>query len=210
MSKFIIKEMPFEGPKIITPATEGESRAYIADLDLEESYEAMGIETQFAYHTSEKFPRGVLRGLHFQRRSPQGRFVAVTSGSILFVVVDLRPESKEFGASHAVELSAENQQMVYVPEYFAHGFLTLETNTEVVINYTTDHSEDSDARIIWDDEILTIDWRFDRYDIDSKRLNLTPKDRKAPSFRSYNHHDLWPGRIIKKSYALKRLLNKKI
>ncbi len=133
----------------------------------------------------------------------------MTSGSALHVAVDLRPEAKSFGASHAVELSAENQQMLYIPPYYAHGFLTLEPNTEVVINYTKEHTPDADAGIIWDDEILAIDWRFDRYDIDSNRLNISPKDRKRPSFRSYNQHDLWPNRCTKKSYALKRLLNKK-
>lgn len=207
MSKFTIKEFPFEGPKIIVPNNENEPRAYLVELEEQESYKQMGVEETFAQHTCEKFARGVLRGLHFQRKNPQGRFIAVTSGSALTVVVDLRPESKTFGASHAIELSAVNEQMIYVPQYFAHGFLTLEPQTEVVINYTNPYSEADDSRIIWDDEILAIDWRFDRYDIDQKRLNLSAKDRKSPSFRSYNQHDLWPGRVIKKSYALKRLLN---
>ncbi|MFR9619819.1 MAG: dTDP-4-dehydrorhamnose 3,5-epimerase [Rikenellaceae bacterium] len=213
MSKFTTQTLPFDGPIIITPNSVGEPRNYLTDInDTDELLPLLEMEEgeEFVVQSVETMPRGVLRGLHFNRKTPQGLLIGATSGAILMVVVDLRPESKTFGASHAIELSAENQQMIYIPKFYAQGLLTLEPHTEVVINYTTESTPNRESGIIWDDEILMIDWKFDRYDIDSNRLNMTAKDKKLPSFRSYNQHDLWPGRIIKRSYALKRLLNSKL
>lgn len=193
-----------EGAFVITPEVEGGSRDFIWDLESQEEYKLMGIEEDFILHTCEKCPRGVLRGLYFQRKDSQGTFITVKSGRVLAVGVDLRPESKTFGASHAVELTIENERMFYVPPYFAHGFLTLEQNSEVVCNYTEDFDPVEASSIIWDDEILAIDWQFDRFEIDAKRLNISQKDKKAPSFRSYNQNTLWVNRPKKSKYAIAR------
>ncbi len=202
MSKlFTIKESPIEALKIIQPTKRGEGRDYLFDIEAEE-YAQMEIAEEFVDHKSESFARGVLRGLHFPSKVAQGRLFAVTEGRALVVGVDLRPESKTFGASHAVELNADNETMLYIPPYFAYGFLTLERDTEDVCNNTLlAESETEVSGIIWDDEILLIDWQFERYEIDRKYLNINPRDKKLPSFRSYNPNLLWPNRPKKSKYA---------
>ncbi|MFI3304400.1 MAG: dTDP-4-dehydrorhamnose 3,5-epimerase [Rikenellaceae bacterium] len=188
--KYSIKETGIESLNLITPIEEGVSRDFLFDLESQEEYLSMGIEVEFKHHNVERFARGVLRGLHFQPNKPQGKFVAVTKGRIYDVAIDLRP-GKEFGAAYAVELTAESGRMIYIPPYFAHGFLTLEPNTEVVINSSEVHSVDQDAGIIYDDQILAIDWQFDRWEIDEKYLNMTPRDKRHPSFRNYNPNTMW-------------------
>ncbi|MFI3302161.1 MAG: dTDP-4-dehydrorhamnose 3,5-epimerase [Rikenellaceae bacterium] len=203
MAKYEIKPTPMEGALVIAPEAEGESRDYLFDLEAGAAeYEAMGIPEEITHHTAETFARGVIRGLHFQRKDSCGVLLAVTSGRALAVATDLRPESKTFGASHAVELTTENERMLYVPPYFAYGFLTLEQKTEVVANFTGEYDSSTVSSIIWDDEILAIDWQFERFDIDQKRLNISQKDKKAPSFRSYNQNTLWVNRPKKSKYAI--------
>ncbi len=205
MSNFTIKPTPIaEGPMIIRPTEYGLSRDYLNELEPREILSLLEVETPFVELNRERYARGVVRGLHFQSKGSYAKMIAVTSGRILDVAVDLRPESKTFGASHAVELSAENETMFYIPPYFAHGFLTLEANTEVVFNCTAPHDPKEESGIIFDDEILAINYQFERYDIDEKRLSLTPRDRKLPCFRSYNPNSLWVNRPKKSKYALNK------
>ncbi len=188
---------------VLSPEVEGESRDYLFDMDvLSEQIATLGVEEGFVQHETEKLARGVIRGLYFQRKDSQGTLVAVESGRVLAVCVDLRPESKTFGASHSVELTVENEKMLYIPPYFAHGFLTLEQNSVVVRNFTKEYDPAADSTIIWDDEILAINWQFERFEIDEKRLNISHKDKKAPSFRSYNQNTLWLNRPKKSKYSI--------
>ncbi len=200
--KYQIQEIPIEGMKVITPEVEGDSRNFLSDLDTQDEFSLMALDEEFVQQNVEKLPRGVLRGLHFQRENSQGTLLAVTSGRALCVGTDLRPESKSFGASHAVELTVENERLFYIPPYFAHGFLTLEPNTEVVMLYTQEYDAAQVSTMIWDDEILAIDWQFERFEIDAKRLNISQRDKKAPSFRSYNQNSLWINRPKKSKYAI--------
>ena len=143
-----------------------------------------------------------MRGLYLQRQNSAGVLITVRSGGVLAVGVDLRPESRTFGASHSAELTAENERIFYIPPYFAHGFLTLEPSTEVVCSYTREYDPAEESAIIWDDEILAIDWQFERFDVDPKRLSILPRDKKAPSFRSYHQATLWVNRPKKSRYAI--------
>ncbi len=205
MSKYITKSTPtIEGPIIIKPAELGGDREWLANLEMQDQYAEMGIEETFEQHDSEKLARGVIRGLYFQRKDSFGRLVAVTSGRILCVAVDLRPESNGFGAANSVELSAENETMLYIPPYFAMGFLTLEANSVVVCNSTKENDPADHSGIVYDDEILSINWQFERYDIDERRVNVSQRDKKLPSFRSYNQNALWINRPKKSKYALSR------
>ncbi len=202
MSKYDIQRPPIEGLQVITPEVEGCSREHLFDLTMQDEYKAMELDAEFTQHTLTRYNRGVIQGLHFQRSNSAGVFIAVKSGGVLAVGVDLRPECKTFGAAHAVELTADNERMFYIPPYFAHGFMTLEHNTEVVCNYTESYDASAQSAIIWDDEILAINWQFERFDIDEKRLNISQKDRKAPCFRSYHQNTLWINRPKKSKYAM--------
>ncbi len=209
MSNFITRSTPsIEGPMIIKPATLGQPRHWLESLEsLEQEstiYNEMGLTSPFVDRTCERLARGVVRGLHFQRKDSYGRLMAITAGRALCVVVDLRPESTSFGAANSVELSAENETMLYVPAYFACGLLTLEPSTEVVYLCEGNYDPAAESGIIFDDEILAINWQFERYEIDEKRLSLSPRDKKLPSFRSYNQNALWINRPKKSKYALSR------
>ncbi len=205
--KFKIKETQIEDLKVISPEVLGESREYLVDLEADEviaAYESMGIEERFIHHGKETLARGVMRGLHFQREDSYGRLVGVTAGRILCVAVDLRPDYKSFGAAHSVELHSENETLLYIPPYFALGFMTLEPKTEVIINSAAIPDIKQESGIIWDDEVINIDWQFDRYEIDEKYLNISPRDKKSPSFRMYNPNTIWVNRPRKSKYALSR------
>ncbi len=193
-----------EGPMIIRPEEFGADRAWLLDVEHGEEILAMGIEEEFVQQYIEKMARGVVRGLYFQRKDSYSRLVGVIAGRVLCVVVDLRPESSSFGAANSIELSAENEALLYVPPYFALGYMTLEGATEVVVKGSAEVDPKTESGIIYDDEILSIDWQFERYEIDERRLNLSQQDRKFPSFRSYNKNTIWIDRPKKSKYALSR------
>ncbi|MFI3285104.1 MAG: dTDP-4-dehydrorhamnose 3,5-epimerase family protein [Rikenellaceae bacterium] len=207
MSKFTVKNTPtIEGPKIIRPEILGETRNYLSlNEQSDEIFASMSIEDSFEELYSEKLARGVLRGLYFQRKDSYAKLLSVSSGSALCVAVDLRPESKSFGAANSVELNAENETSLYVPAYFAIGYLSLEPSTEVVVHCAGHYDPAAESGIIYDDEILSINWQFERYEIDQKRLNINQRDKKFPSFRSYNQNSLWVNRPKKSKYALSRI-----
>ncbi len=203
MANFNVKTSPIaEGPITLRPAETGLGRDYIYDLASPEVLAACGQETPFVEQTKELLARGVMRGFYFQSKGSYAKLATVTSGRILAVAVDLRPESKSFGASHSVELTAENEALFYIPPYFAFGFLTLEAKTEVLVSCAAQYDADAESGIIYDDEVLAINWQFERYDIDENRLSITQRDRKFPCFRSYNPNALWVGRPKKSKYAL--------
>ncbi|MFI3327527.1 MAG: dTDP-4-dehydrorhamnose 3,5-epimerase family protein [Rikenellaceae bacterium] len=201
-AKFTVKETQLEGVLVIRPEVCGGDRSYLWDLDTQDEYKKMGLELDFVEHTSERFSRGVLRGLYFRSNEPYGKLISVKSGMILCVAVDMRPEHRDFGAAQSVVLTADEETMFYIPQYFAYGFLVLEGSTEVIVNMTDYYDESQESGIIWDDNILAIDWQFDRFDIDKKYLHLTQRDKRFSAFRSYNIHELWPNRPKKSKYAI--------
>jgi dTDP-4-dehydrorhamnose 3,5-epimerase len=100
----------------------------------------------------------VLRGLHFQNPLPQGKLVRVTRGAVFDVAVDLRWSSPYFGKWAGVELSAENKRMLWVPEGFAHGFLTLEDDTDFLYKCTAPYEPTCEHTLAWDDAAVAIEW----------------------------------------------------
>lgn len=191
MSKFKAIPTPIEGLIVIEPTVFGDARGFFMESYSERDFAEIGIDDKFVQDNHSKSARGVLRGLHFQREHTQGKLVRVTAGGVLDVAVDLRPESRTYGASFSVELSAENKRMFYIPPRFAHGFLTLENNTEFLYKCTDYYHPESDGGIIWNDPILCIDWQFERYGIDQKYLNVSDKDKKHPAFRQLNPKEIW-------------------
>jgi dTDP-4-dehydrorhamnose 3,5-epimerase len=122
--------------------------------------------------------KGVLRGLHFQKAPyVQGKFVTVLQGSIWDVLLDLRNDSSTFGKAYGIEISAQNKRQIYIPEGFAHGFVTLEANTLVHYKTTAPYSPSHDSGIRWNDPTLAIDWQ-----LDGNSPILSPKDEALPFF----------------------------
>jgi dTDP-4-dehydrorhamnose 3,5-epimerase len=116
---------------------------------------------------------GVLRGLHYQLRQPQGKLIRVTSGTILDVAADIRRGSPTFGQWMGVVLSAENRRQIYVPPGFAHGFSVLEGPADVLYRCSAYYEPADERGVRWDDPTLSIDWRIGK-------PRLSPKDGQLP------------------------------
>lgn len=174
-----MKIMPQSIPDIllIEPKRFGDARGFFSEVWKRSALAAQGFTVDFVQDNhSLSREVGVLRGLHFQRPpTAQGKLVRVLRGRILDVAVDIRVGSQTYGQHVACELSAENWQQLWVPRGFAHGFLTLEADTEVLYKVDAEYDPATDAGIAWDDPALGITWP-----IPLSGPVLSDKDRKAP------------------------------
>lgn len=167
-----------DGVLEITPRRFDDSRGFFSETYNREQFKLAGIDLNFVQDNfSYSAKRGVLRGLHYQLPPrAQDKLVRVSKGSILDVVVDIRRASPTFGEWVSVVVSAEKWNQILVPTGFAHGFLTLEDNTEVVYKVTDYYAPERDRSIRFDDRQLNIDWQMD-----VAELLLSDKDRAASS-----------------------------
>lgn len=191
MCKFKVISTPIEGLVVIEPTVFGDARGFFMETYAERDFQEIGITERFVQDNHSKSAKGVLRGLHFQRQHTQGKLVRATAGAVLDVVVDLRPQSATYGQHFAVELSAENKLMMYVPPRFAHGFLTLEDGAEFLYKCTDYYHPESDGGIVWNDPALGVDWKFEQYGVDPETLNISPKDKTHPSITNLDIENLW-------------------
>jgi dTDP-4-dehydrorhamnose 3,5-epimerase len=136
----------------------GDARGFFMETWNARAFAAAGLDLAFVQDNHSRSQKGVLRGLHFQNPGPQGKLVRVTSGAVFDVAVDLRASSPTFGRWTGVELSADNKRMFWVPEGFAHGFLTLEDNTDFLYKCTAPYAPHSEHTLAWDDPAVGIDW----------------------------------------------------
>ena len=118
----------------------------------------MGITDRFVQDNHSKSERGVLRGLHYQLIQPQGKLVRVGRGEIFDVAVDLRRSSPHFGQWAGVHLSAENKRMLWVPKGFAHGFLVLSDEAELLYKASDFYAPKGERTLLWNDPAIGIDW----------------------------------------------------
>lgn len=151
-------ETAIPGPLIIEPKVFGDARGFFMETWNAEAFAAAGLNMTFVQDNHSRSQKGVLRGLHFQNPGAQGKLVRVTHGAVFDVAVDLRQSSPTFGQWIGVELSAQNQRMFWVPEGFAHGFLTLEDDTDFLYKCTAPYAPQSEHTLSWDDPAVGIDW----------------------------------------------------
>jgi dTDP-4-dehydrorhamnose 3,5-epimerase len=137
------------------------------------------LNVNFVQDNHAKSKKGVLRGLHFQLKHPQGKLVRVTSGKVLDVVVDIRKSSNTFGQHFQVVLSGENKKQLWIPEGFAHGYLVLSDTAEFLYKTTGFYMPDDERCIRWNDDDLNIDWGLK----EAKPI-LSHRDKNGLSFRS--------------------------
>ena len=172
-----VEETAIPAVKIVTPKKFGDHRGFFSETWSRKAFAEAGLDLDFVQdNQSLSAPVGTLRGLHFQ--SPpfaQDKLVRVTRGRILDVAVDIRASSPTFGKHVAVELSAENWKQLLIPAGFAHGFVTLEPDTEVLYKVTAPYAPENDHGLAFDDPALGIDWR-----LPLSGLTLADKDRKHP------------------------------
>ena len=162
---------------LIAPAKHGDARGFFSEVWKRSALAAQGFTVDFVQDNhSHSQAVGVLRGLHFQRPpSAQGKLVRVTRGAILDVAVDIRQGSPTYGQHVSVELSAENWRQLWVPRGFAHGFVTLLPDTEVIYKVDAEYDPATDSGIAWDDPALGIAWT-----LPPEGPQLSDKDRRTP------------------------------
>lgn len=167
-----------EEVKEIRPVRHRDARGFFSEIFRDDVLRAHGIDVPFVQENhSLSVERGVVRGLHFQvPPAGQAKLVRVGRGAILDVAVDIRAGSPNFGRHVAVVLNAELGNQLFVPEGFAHGFCTLEPNTEVFYKVSSHYSREHDAGLAWDDPCLAIAWPAK-----AGSALLSDKDRRQPA-----------------------------
>ena len=182
MNNFEVIKTPIKDLVVIQPKVFGDERGFFLETYNKKSFEELGLMMEFVQDNHSKSKKGVLRGLHFQTQNTQGKLVRVAKGSVYDVAVDLRKDSETFGKWYGVLLTEENKTMFYVPEGFAHGFLTLEDDTEFMYKCTDLYSPEYDSGLLWNDETINIDWKFEEFGINPEELTISEKDQKQQEF----------------------------
>ena len=172
-----------DGPLLITPRVFGDERGWFFESWNQRRFdEAVGDAVVFSQDNHSRSQRGVLRGLHYQLPpEPQAKLVRASAGAIFDVAVDIRRGSPTFGQWVGAELSAENRCQLWVPEGFAHGFLTLSEQAEVQYKARGFWNRDCERAIRWDDPDLAIAWPLER--LEGVSVSLSEKDAGAAGLR---------------------------
>lgn len=147
-----------EGVHIIEPKVHEDDRGYFMEIYNQQDLREEGININFLQENQSSSKKGVLRGLHFQKKFPQGKLVRVIQGSVFDVGVDLRKNSKTFGKWIGVILSEENKKQIYIPEGFAHGFLVLSDSAQFCYKCTNLYTPGDEGGIAWNDPAIGIEW----------------------------------------------------
>lgn len=165
---------------IIEPKVFGDARGFFFESFNERAFrEATGLDVNFVQDNHSRSARGVLRGLHYQVRQPQGKLVRVVRGSVFDVAVDLRRNSATFGRWVGTELSEDGKRQMWVPPGFAHGFLVTSDSADFLYKTTDYYAPEHERCIAWDDPAIGIDWP-----LAGSMPQLSAKDRQGVSLAS--------------------------
>ena len=143
---------------VIEPKVFGDARGFFLESWNAQAFAGAGIPAAFVQDNHSRSPRGVLRGLHYQIRQPQGKLVRVVAGEVFDVAVDLRRASPTFGRWVGERLSAENKRMLWIPPGFGHGFLVLSESADFLYKTTDYYAPEHERVIAWNDPDLAIKW----------------------------------------------------
>jgi len=179
MGEISVQKTPLEGVILIKPQYFKDPRGFFVESYNKKDYYDAGITVEFVQDNHSKSQKGVLRGLHYQHPHAQGKLIRVLKGKIFDVVVDIRVGSPTYGEQFTVILSEEAATLLYVPVGFAHGFLVMEDNTEVMYKVTDLYHPEGDAGILWSDTGLAIPWPL--CDIGLEKPLLSEKDTGLPT-----------------------------
>ena len=182
--------VPVQGPLLLTPRVFGDERGFFFESWNQQAFNAATGDTAFVQDNHSRSSRGVLRGLHYQLPPhPQGKLVRCVLGEIFDVAVDIRRSSPTFGQWVGAVLSADNKQQLWVPAGFAHGFLTLSEQAEVLYKTTDFWSRECERAIRWDDPALAIAWPLEA--LAGAEPQLSEKDAVAPLLAELAEGDLF-------------------
>lgn len=144
--------------KLIEPRVFGDARGFFLETFHRERFASLGLPVDFVQDNHSRSHRGVLRGLHYQLHQPQGKLIRVARGEIYDVVVDIRRGSPTFAQWIGVTLSDENQQLLWIPPGFAHGFYVVTEVADVTYKCTALYAPDDERGLLWSDPDLAIAW----------------------------------------------------
>ena len=182
--------VPVQGPLLLTPRVFGDGRGFFFESWNQQAFNAAAGDTAFVQDNHSRSSRGVLRGLHYQLPPhPQGKLVRCVLGEIFDVAVDIRRSSPTFCQWVGAVLSADNKQQLWVPAGFAHGFLTLSEQAEVLYKTTDFWSRECERAIRWDDPQLGIVWPLEA--LAGAEPQLSEKDAVAPLLAELAEGDLF-------------------
>ena len=174
MGKFEFIETGIEGMFIVEPTVFEDNRGFFMETFNERDFKDAGYDLKFVQDNQSKSTRGVLRGLHFQIKYPQGKLVRVTKGKVFDVGVDLRSDSDTYGKWFGAVLSDENKRQLYIPPKFAHGFVVLSDEAEFLYKCTEFYHGEDESGIMWDDEDIGIEWPLEGIE----EIILSDKDKE--------------------------------
>nr|WP_092220810.1 dTDP-4-dehydrorhamnose 3,5-epimerase [Desulforhopalus singaporensis] len=172
---------------VIEPTVYGDDRGFFYESFNQRTWrEKTGLDTKFVQDNHSRSIKGVLRGLHYQIKQPQGKLVRAVVGEVFDVAVDIRKGSPTYGQWVGEYLSAENKKQFWVPEGFAHGFVVLSENAEFLYRTTDFWAQQHERCIIWNDPTLGIDWPVDGEPV------LSSKDAQGVNFQEAEIFDYMP------------------
>jgi len=169
-------ETKLDGVKIIEPRVFGDSRGFFLESWNRKGYEEAGLPVDYVQDNHSRSAQGVLRGLHYQIRQPQGKLVRVTQGEVFDVAVDIRRSSPTYGQWVGVRLSAENHRVFYVPPGFAHGFYVMSESADFQYKCTEYYAPEFERSLRWNDPSIGIEWPL----VDGRAPTLSDKDADCP------------------------------
>lgn len=163
------------GLLVLEPRVFEDERGSFMESWNQQVFHNAGLPANFVQDNHSRSHRGVVRGLHYQLPKPQGKLVRVAHGRVWDVAVDIRRSSPTFRQWFGVELSGDNRKMMWIPEGFAHGFIALAENTDLIYKCTAPYDAACDRALRWNDPVLAIDWP-----IADLTVGLSSKDLHAP------------------------------
>lgn len=182
---FEFEKQKIEGVILVKPKVFGDNRGFFMETYKKSDFFANGITEEFVQDNHSKSTKGVLRGLHYQAKPyGQAKLVRCSKGRIYDVAVDIRKESNTYGQYVKVELSEENKHMLFIPNGFAHGFVALTDEVELLYKTGGEYVPSADRGILWSDEDINIDWEIDFEPI------LSEKDKVQQKFKDINKEEL--------------------
>lgn len=170
---------------LFEPEIFGDDRGFFFESFNQRKFnDAVGYSVDFVQDNHSKSSKNVLRGLHYQIKQPQGKLVRVTTGQVFDVAVDMRRQSATFGKWVGVHLSADNKKQLWIPEGFAHGFLTISEEAEFLYKTTDYWAAAHERSVVWNDPIIGVEWPI------TGAPSLSKKDHNACLFA---HADVFEG-----------------
>ncbi|MDD5593878.1 MAG: dTDP-4-dehydrorhamnose 3,5-epimerase [Candidatus Margulisbacteria bacterium] len=181
MAKFKFTESPIRGILIIEPKAFGDDRGFFMEFYNKDEFAKDGFTVPFVQHNHSRSKKGVVRGLHYQiHPAAMGKLVKCTRGSIFDVGVDIRQGSPTFGQWYGEVLTGENHKMLYFPPGFAHGFLSLADETDVIYACTGLFSPENERAILWNDPAIGIKWPLGEVE----KVIVSERDQKHPGLKN--------------------------